>query len=148
MDKLSRISLCFIGMLITVSSLNAQDSRRLRLSSTFRCEFPISVSGNLRSDAPSSAVSREKFELVFDNVSVANGKARMIGNNGGADIVVSGADDGIALLEPLESGLFQMTVIYAAQTGSGRFKAVHSRHSSIMGTPLPSQYYGSCAGFR
>ena len=125
-----------------------QDDGRLRLTSTFRCEFPIGVSGNLQRDSPSSEVSRENLNLVFDNVSASNGTARMIGNNGGSDIVVSGADDGITLLEPLESGFFQMTVKYAAITSTGHFKAVHSRHSSIMGTPLPSQYYGSCAALR
>lgn len=129
-------------------AVHPQDDVRLRLSSTFRCEFPIGVSGNLQRDSPSSTVFREKFSLVFDNVSVPNGTARMIGNNGGSDIVVSGADEGITLLEPLESGFFQMTVIYAAHNSSGSFKAVHSRHSSLMGWPLPSQYYGSCSAFR
>jgi hypothetical protein len=72
----------------------------------------------------------------------------MIGNAGGADIKVFDATDGITLLEPLESGFFQVTVIYSSQFPDGRFKSVHSRHSSLLGTPLPSQYYGSCTALR
>ncbi len=132
-------------ILLASTSVRAQDMQRLKATTTFRCAFTVNVATEMRGDSPRPTISRDTFELVFDQVDASKGSGRMVGNQGGADVSVIAADEVITLLEPLGSGAIQMTVIYLAQDSEGRFKAVHSRHTVAPGgNPIPSQYYGSC----
>ena len=138
----------FLLVALFSPAASAQDVARLRASPTFHCAFASNATANMSGDVARASLDREQLELVLDQVSVQNGSGRMIGNAGGVDVRVIEAFEGITLIEPLESGFLQITAIYSAQNGDGRFKAVHSRHSAFTGMPIPSQYYGSCAALR
>jgi hypothetical protein len=99
----------------------------------------------MRAEPAVTTTQRERFELIFDQVDAQKGTGRLIGNFGGSNVTVLAADEAITILEPVSTGIVQITVIYAARAGDGTFKAVHSRHTSVPGgEPLPSQYYGTC----
>lgn len=124
--------------------LPAQQTSRLFATRTIRCLLTLSAEGDLDGDAPTARISRDSLELIFDQVDVAKGTGRLVGNQGGADVTVIAGRDAITIIEPLQSGVMHATVIYSAQNSSGHFKVVHSRHPSVRGHPLPSQMYGAC----
>lgn len=112
---------------------------------TFRCSFPNGVSADMRGASVKTEVLSERFELVFDQIDGAKGTGRLIGNQGGGDVVVVASPEVTMILETVAAGAIQVTAIYSARRPDGAYKAVHSRHTAVFGgEPLPSQYYGSC----
>ena len=149
MRAISTLLVLNIALLVPCASAAAQSGApsRFALTRTFRCAFPVNARADMRTDVPQPTVARETFELTFDQIDRRAGTGRMIGNQGGSDVSVVEAPEGITIIEVLGSGYLQVTAIYTAETKDGRFKAVHSRHSAALGgEPVPSQYYGSCAG--
>jgi len=49
----------------------------------------------------------------------------------------------VSFIEVVPVGTPNVTTIYAWVDKTGRFKAVHSRHTELAG-PFPSQHYGYC----
>ena len=74
-----------------------------------------------------------KLELVVD----ATGHAFAVGRNV-YPVRVHTGDKGVTFLEELITGVVQSTTVQL----DGR--AVHSRHTIILGELVPSQYYGTC----
>ena len=74
-----------------------------------------------------------KLELVVD----ATGYAFAVGRNV-YPVRVHTGDKGVTFLEELVTGAVQSTTVQL----DGR--AVHSRHTIILGELVPSQYYGTC----
>ncbi|MHB1095634.1 MAG: hypothetical protein ACYC3F_05635 [Gemmatimonadaceae bacterium] len=137
--------LVLMGLVLSSAIGNAQDVARLRATKTFRCTFAASASANMDGDVPKLTTRVDHFELVFDQIDLERGTARLIGNVGAEDVTVIGGSERLSLLEHTGSGNLQVTVIYMAQRSDGQFKAVHSRHTALLGgLPLPSQTYGSC----
>ena len=127
------------------SAIEAQNPKAATAPLTFRCSFPVNANADMRQAPAKVAIARDAFELVFDQVNPVKGTGRMIGNNGGVDVIVIDATEVITILERTPSGVVQLTAIYSARQQDGTFKAVHSRHSAAFGgEPIPSQYYGSC----
>ena len=148
MRNTSRLVGLTFALLVWSAPSKAQSGTpsRFALTRTFRCLFPVHARADMRTDAPQPTVARENFELTFDQIDRHAGTGRMIGNQGGSDVSVVVAAEGITIIEVLGSGFLQITAIYSAQNEDGRYKAVHSRHSAALGgEPVPSQYYGSCA---
>lgn len=118
----------------------------LKKANAFRCSFPVGASANMVGDVPKPETGPEDpGELIFDQIDVQKGSGRFIGNIGTSNLIVIDGVNRISLLEITETGNLQVTVIYGAQDSSGRFKAVHSRHTAFEGLILlPSQSYGSC----
>lgn len=99
----------------------------------------------MRPTIAKTEIGRERFDLVFDQIDRDKGTGRIIGNQGGGDVLVVAAREAMTLLERTAAGVFQVTVIYSARNADGSYKAVHSRHTvGVGGEPIPSQYYGSC----
>lgn len=95
----------------------------------FTCVFDRHVSpetGGISRDSPLS------YEFV-----AGPGYAFAIGRDVYPVRLVVG-DEGVTFLEELPTGVVQTTTIHK----SG--EAVHSRHTSIFGEFVPSQYYGAC----
>jgi hypothetical protein len=84
------------------------------------------------------------MRLIFDNVDVGKQTGRVIGNQGGENILAVGGVQVLHLLEQTGTGNMNMTSVFAsADPKTGFLRAVHSRHIHIRG-PIPSQYYGTC----
>ena len=127
------------------SEAGAQDVVRPFLATTYRCSFPVNASVDMRVLPLKPTVQRQQFDLIFDQVDLQKGTGRLIGNQGGSDVVVVPAAQAITLVESVGSGVLQITVIFAAKNADGSLQAVHSRHTvGFGGEPIPSQYYGSC----
>ena len=74
-----------------------------------------------------------RIEFIVDG----SGHAFAVGRNVNPVKVISGID-GMTFLEVLVTGAVQTT------TMNKRGEAVHSRHTIILGSLVPGQYYGTC----
>jgi hypothetical protein len=82
--------------------------------------------------------------VVIDNVDLAKGSARIIGNSGAEDLQAFETGNGINFLE-LPGATVNTYTIYSIPTGElEEFYAVTSRHVSLLGQFAPSQYPGKC----
>jgi len=112
---------------------------------SLKCEFPTSASNDWQKDAPEPIVEKgQKFAFYIDGIGTSKGTARIIGNAGAKDLTVVSSKELIHFLETTPSGNLNITTVFDARTKDGRYKAVHSRHMTMMGGPLPSQAYGFC----
>lgn len=137
--------LALVGLIVLSAEVKAQDVARHRATKTFRCVFTASASANMDGDAPKLTTGKDDLELVFDQIDLKKGTARLIGNVGAEDVSVIAGSERITLLEQTGSGNLQVTVIYISQRSDDQFKAVHSRHTALPGgLPIPSQSYGTC----
>lgn len=142
--------LCLFLLSLVLSPVvgNAQDVVQdivFKAAKTFRCTFNVRVSAEMNGDVPKPETGVEQLDLIFDQINIEKGTARLIGNIGASDIIVVNGVNRITLLEVTDTGNVQVTVIYAGQRVDGQFKAVHSRHTALEGRwLLPSQSYGSC----
>jgi hypothetical protein len=97
----------------------------------WQCTFPIVAN-------PNGLIRDQDFKMLFalDDIT---GKAALIGNNGVTNVTVIAGDRVITFLQQLPSGTIQTTAIDVEG------HSVHSRHTMIGGSLVPSQSYGSCA---
>ena len=135
-----------LGSVLIPSVALAQVALGPPLDSTrsWRCEFPTIASNDWLGIAPSPRIDTQQFFFHIDNVDVAGGSARMIGDVGSDDLGVLRGAGVLHFVEVTPSGNFHVTTIFAASAGAGQLKATHSRHVLILGDPLPSQAYGHC----
>lgn len=94
------------------------------------CNYPSMASPN--------GLGKEKFKLEFA-LDTLTKRAVLIGSLGMSDVEVYNGDQGITFQEKLGTGVIQTTTI---SHKDGR--SVHSRHSMLSGSLVPSQYYGEC----
>lgn len=90
-----------------------------------------------------SARFAEDAEVVFDAINTETGKARIIGNAGAGDLLVTVVGSGIMFVEFTPVGNVNITTVFASYDSAQHFIAVESRHQYIAG-PFPSQYHGTC----
>lgn len=88
--------------------------------------------------ASPAGTKQESFNLEFV-LDTLTKKALLIGNAGVSDVAVFNGDQAITFQEKLGTGVIQTTTISHTD---GR--SVHSRHSIMGGTFVPTQYYGVC----
>ncbi|MCP2125782.1 hypothetical protein [Bradyrhizobium ottawaense] len=88
--------------------------------------------------ATPSGVQKENFKLEFA-LDTLTKRAVLIGNAGVSDVAFFNGDQAITFEERLTTGAIQTTSISHTD---GR--SVHSRHSILSGSFVPSQYYGAC----
>ena len=82
---------------------------------------------------------------VFDSINLKGGTARLIGNQGSADVIVIPTPSGITFMETTGTGNVVFTTVFPVyKKYSNDFIAVTSRHMNLPGGPLPSQCHGTC----
>lgn len=126
----------------------------LARAQTLRCEFTEGRATEWVGDRIQAKPASGKMEFVFDQVNLSSNRARMIGNGGGTDVVVSAGLTVLSFVEFVASGAVMTTSVFAEQNGRrdqlGRaaFRAVHSRHyaGGLPGavSPMPQQWFGQC----
>lgn len=73
---------------------------------------------------------------------------RVIGNQEGGDVHLVVRPPGLTFIEGTPSGNVIVTTAFPHEAESPEeFTAVQSRHVDIMGSPLPSQWHGTCKIF-
>jgi hypothetical protein len=82
--------------------------------------------------------------VSFDSINYERRTAKMIGNQLISDVQVLPTASGISFLELTPSGDVILTTVFPANAGDKKFSAVMSRHISMMGDPVPSQWHGTC----
>jgi hypothetical protein len=154
-STLNRFSKWFLAIAIAHVSLvqrplDAQSQSRLTIAKSIRCSFPISASGTWTGDGtPQGAIKPTKLVLIFDDINVDEGTARLRNGSTGAEIAVKFTGGYLNFMQSFRSGPLYTTTVFDKETTAGRFKAVHSRHE-YFSTPLPDatsnpeQYYGEC----
>lgn len=143
--KLATVLIAAAPFSLPSSAAGAQDKVSAFSASTYRCAFPVNASVDMRAAPLKPVVQQKPFDLIFDQVDLQKGTGRLIGNQGGSDVVVVPAAEAVTMVERVGSGILQITVIFAAKNADGSLQAVHSRHTvAFSGEPVPSQYYGSC----
>jgi hypothetical protein len=110
---------------------------------SLKCSFPSYASVDWDEDEPALTTGTQEFAFHIDSIDRAERSARMIGNAGSTDLAVAPSEDVVTFVELVPAGTLNLTTVYAWLDGSGRLKAVHSRHTA-MGGPSPSQAYGTC----
>jgi len=127
------------------------ENKEFYLTQTFKCDFPIGSTfvfhddkGEIRDKPKVENAGGMGNEFIFDSINVQNGTGRFVGNQGSTDLTVIAGLEEMSLIEVTPGGTVQMTVIYNSMNGEGAYLAVHSRHTSTFGVPMPSQYAGSC----
>jgi hypothetical protein len=145
------IALGFLIATAHAGSLSAQISadpsavRALRGARSLKCSFPWYASTDWDQDEPrvKSDGTQEDFGFQIDGIDYRNERARIIGNAGADDLGATTGEHSVSFVEIVPTGSVNLTTVYAWRDKSGRFKAVHSRHTAI-GGPSPSQNYGYC----
>ena len=114
-------------------------------SKTLKCSFPEGVFTHWEDGKFSTKPSGGMSDIVFDSIDINQGKARMIGNAGTADVTVDAFLEAIHLTEHTISGTRHTVSIFDKSVkGKTKFLAVYSRHTSAL---YFSQYYGKCISF-
>lgn len=132
--------------LVLLASSTAASHAQEKLS--FRCTFGPGASANW--DSGSVSINKGTFGQpnvvsIYDAIDLKSKTGRHIGGAGASDVVVLTNPDAITLFEQTNSGNLVFTTIFRARSQqNGEHIAVMSRHVSIMGDPLPSQYHGTC----
>ena len=110
-----------------------------------RCNFTDGVSTNFDSGKPILGGGGKFPDIVFDQINVAKGTGRFIGNAGAVDVNVFRGSESINIFESTPVGNMNLTTIFNdLPTKDGYFPVVHSRHLNMMGA-FVSQYVGLCS---
>ena len=98
---------------------------------TYECKFS--------SFSNSKGTHKEKTPMVLKYlIDDSTKKAYFLGNLGSSEVTPITSDSQISFVEVTDSGNLMTTTIV------DNLQAVHSRNTVMLGTLLPSQYYGSC----
>jgi len=136
------------SFLFVAVTATAQDDvfKALVSAKSLKCEFgPGSVG---KWSGANVTVQRDTFDVTlhFDSINAQAGKARLIGNQGAADVAVLLSSGSITFVEQTGAGNFAFTTIFPERVpGTDEFYVVTSRHMVLLsGRPLASQYHGKC----
>ena len=127
--------------LIALSLFGPQDQPSLMSVTSLRCEFPVVVSVAWTGEEIDPVVASQEFSVHIDGIQEST--ARFIGNEKAVDVVVIKRTGTVTMIE-VTGTMVHTTTVYDALSEDGRFKAVYSRHSHLLGIPVPSQQYGHC----
>lgn len=138
-----------LALVALFSSYAFAEEASLSKLKSLKCEFPTSATSDWQKDVPKPKIEKgQKFSFHIDGINTSKGTARIIGNAGAEDLMVVSTQESIHFLETTPSGNLNITTVFDARTKDGRYKAVHSRHMTTMGGPLPSQAYGFCRSWQ
>lgn len=111
---------------------------------TIGCNFTANVLAEPIHNNLAPKIGKEQFEFIIDNIDLKAGKARLIGNLGGQDVVAIPGLDILSFIQVTDSGNVMSTSIFIEQNAEGNYLSVHSRNMHAANIPMPSQYYGTC----
>lgn len=145
MRSIASIVLMATSTIALCQSPNTELSRLLRAKS-IRCVFTNGSTAKWENGVPEIEKSTFGTDLVFDAINPRKGIARLIGNQGVAQVKVSRSMGGLTFVEQTGSGSTITTTVFPTYAkGTNQFIVVHSRHIlPLLGDPISSQYHGTC----
>ena len=139
-----------VATVLTLASTEAAEApdpaalKALVEAKSLRCTFGGGTVGDWRGGELKKQKDRSLGgPLQFDAINHKTRTARLIGNQGAGDISVFLTSAGVHFIEQTAFGSVMYTSIFPFRVGDA-FAAVTSRHISLLGAPLPSQYHGTC----
>jgi len=84
------------------------------------------------------------FTFKIGEINLQSQNASLITPKGKGDLKIVRAIGANHFLEVVTEGFLNITTIYDAAVGTAIYPAVHSRHFGLFGTPVVSQYQGTC----
>jgi hypothetical protein len=138
----------FLAIFIQSSAL-ADDLafKSLMSAKCLRCEFGSGAIGDWESGKPKVTLDkwRSGDPLILDSIDLKNGKARITGGQGAFDVFVFSTPVGLTFIEQTGTGNLVFRTVFAEYKRGGiDLITVMSRHMTLHGGPLNSQYHGTC----
>jgi hypothetical protein len=137
-----------ILMLAVCSHAHAETSP---LPGALKCEFESYASAVAEKNATSITAqikSQPGIEpLTFADLDANTQSAQMIGNVGASRVTMFATGTTWSFVEVTDAGNINTTQVFLwdePEADRGVYRAIHSRHSSIMGVIVASQHYGHC----
>ncbi len=115
-----------------------------------RCTFSRNATGSwTKEGATDVAQNPSTLVLRFDSIDFDDSTAQLRNGQVGSEVVVRTAEGYVHFLQVFRTGPIYVTTVFAQEQGSGKLKAVHSRHEYFTvplpgATSSPEQYYGDC----
>ena len=129
------VGLCFGAL--ALMSISAQ------AANGFSCVFPSGKVHTFENDVfQEDSASKLAFEI--GDIKLDRQTASLVTPQGKGDLKIVRAIGANHYLEVITEGFLNITTIYGAAASNGSFPAVHSRHIGLLGTPVVSQYRGTC----
>jgi hypothetical protein len=136
-----------LALFIEVGHANAADPAFDRLigAKTLRCTIGKGAVANYKTWGEIEVANWGKNNTIhFDSINLKKSKARMIGNQGATDVAAFVTAQGVHFVEQTGSGNVHLMTVFAQLADRRSYKYVISRHISLVGRAVPSQYYGTC----
>ena len=113
------------------------------------CEFTAMATGSWKNGEPSAEVGPATLKMVFDQIMLDDGTARVVGVFGDFDIIVRLSTGNLHLVQSFKDGPLYVTTLFPHESRAGKVQAVHTRHEYTLiampgYTSRPEQYYGEC----
>jgi len=109
----------------------------------FNCVFPSGKVHTFENDVfQEDNASKLSFEI--GDIQLDRQTASLVTPQGKGGLKIVRAIGANHFLEVITEGFLNITTIYGAAASDGSFPAVHSRHIGLLGTPVVSQYHGTC----
>ncbi|MEO0809085.1 MAG: hypothetical protein AAFW82_00315 [Pseudomonadota bacterium] len=107
------------------------------------CNFPSGMVHTFENDVFQVEVAKTlSFEI--GDIDLSGQKASLIATEGKGNLKVVRAIGANHYLEVVAEGYLNVTTVYDEEAADGSLPAVHSRHFGLLGTPVVSQYHGTC----
>lgn len=117
-------------------------------SRSLRCAFGPGTSTDWESGKAVTENSEFDTTVQFDSIDLKAGSARFIANMGSSDVRVEAGPYGLTFIERPLGGLSVTTVFADKSPHTHTYIAVMSRHMTLLGPLLVSQYHGMCSSSR
>ena len=114
---------------------------------SLKCQFSMGTVGEWTKGKLEIKEDGIEGSLHFDNINYKSREARLIGNNGSADLTALLTTEAATFIEESSSGNLIFTSVFPEyKKGTSEFIAVMSRHINkhYLGGPSPSQLHGLC----
>jgi hypothetical protein len=127
-----------VPLLLSVTSARAADEPK-----TFACTFNTGVAFSYEKG---QFVTEKASPLSFGVAAIDLGAqtAEIKTRGGTGRLRVAQAVNATHFLEVVTEGYLNVTTIYDKDEARGVYPAVHSRHVSVLGQPVVTQYQGFC----
>jgi hypothetical protein len=142
--RLLLVGILLAGIAAQVDAEGADTFEQLLRARSMKCLFHDGSLGDFQKGKLEVKKLREEMTIDFDAIDLKAGTARSLGENGASNETVLATPTGLTFIEKTGSGNVVVTTVFATKRTSQDFIAVMSRHMSMLGTVVPSQYYGTC----
>lgn len=116
-----------------------------------RCEFEVyasAVAEKAEKSIGAEIRNRSGIDpLIFAALNPDTRSAQFVGNIGATTVTMIATGTTWSFVEVTDTGNVNVTQVFLwdePQAAAGIYRAIHSRHSSLMGVIVASQHYGHC----